>query len=112
MRPPPLARIAAVAAPRPDAEPVTIAHTPSFDIAVSSPASDLRSISIPCGWMAANFLENLAARKTILRSAELAATRRMPPCSARRLSGDALFLIMHCQEQDRARLTAQRAGRT
>src|SRR5882757_4008340 len=36
MRAPPLARIAAVAAPRPDAEPVTIAHRPSFDIGISS----------------------------------------------------------------------------
>src|SRR5882762_9107186 len=32
MRAPPLARMAEVAAPRPDAEPVTIAHKPSFDI--------------------------------------------------------------------------------
>ena len=32
MRAPPLARIAAVAAPRPDAEPVTITHKPSIDI--------------------------------------------------------------------------------
>src|ERR1700744_5351011 len=32
MRPPPLAKIAAVAAPRPEAEPVTIAKNPSFDI--------------------------------------------------------------------------------
>jgi hypothetical protein len=30
-----LARIAAVAAPRPDAEPVTIAHKPSLDICIS-----------------------------------------------------------------------------
>src|SRR6266404_1826774 len=36
MRAPPLARMAAVAAPRPDAEPVTIAHNPSFDIGISS----------------------------------------------------------------------------
>src|SRR5438552_4262178 len=36
MRAPPLARIAAVAAPRPDAEPVTIAHKPSLDIRISS----------------------------------------------------------------------------
>src|SRR5258707_7187041 len=35
MRAPPLARIAAVAAPRPDAEPVTIAHKPSLDICIS-----------------------------------------------------------------------------
>src|SRR4051794_33228580 len=34
MRAPPLARIAAVAAPRPDAEPVTIAHKPSLDIRI------------------------------------------------------------------------------
>src|ERR1700727_2492009 len=32
MRPPPFAKIAAVAAPRPEAEPVTIAKNPSFDI--------------------------------------------------------------------------------
>src|SRR3954467_11054449 len=36
MRVPPLARMAAVAAPRPEAEPVTIAHKPSFDIRISS----------------------------------------------------------------------------
>jgi hypothetical protein len=33
MRAPPFARMTAVAAPRPDAEPVMIAHRPSFDIA-------------------------------------------------------------------------------
>src|ERR1700759_3529726 len=32
MRAPPLARIPDVAAPRPDAEPVTITHKPSLDI--------------------------------------------------------------------------------
>src|SRR6267154_1619547 len=32
MRAPSLARMAAVAAPRPDADPVTITHTPSADI--------------------------------------------------------------------------------
>jgi hypothetical protein len=31
-----LARMAAVAAPRPEAEPVITAHKPSFDIAFSS----------------------------------------------------------------------------
>jgi hypothetical protein len=31
-----LARMAAVAAPRPDAEPVTIAQKPSFDIRIPS----------------------------------------------------------------------------
>src|SRR6267378_2118154 len=36
MRAPSLARMAAVAAPRPDAEPVTITHNPSFDIRISS----------------------------------------------------------------------------
>src|SRR6266478_4898576 len=36
MRAPPLASMAAVAAPRPDAEPVTIAHKPSPDIRISS----------------------------------------------------------------------------
>src|SRR5215475_15216021 len=55
MRPPPLARIAAVAAPSPDAEPVTIAHKPSFDIAVSSPVSYPRSITTSGARIAANF---------------------------------------------------------
>src|SRR6266581_4939938 len=36
MRAPSLARMAAVAAPRPEADPVTIAHKPSFDIGISS----------------------------------------------------------------------------
>src|ERR1700743_2166272 len=36
MRAPDLARMAAVAAPRPEAEPVITAHRPSFDIASSS----------------------------------------------------------------------------
>src|ERR1700733_11208102 len=36
MRAPSLARMAAVAAPRPDADPVTITHKPSFDIRISS----------------------------------------------------------------------------
>src|SRR3954454_16995010 len=36
MRAPRFARMAAVAAPKPDAEPVTIAHKPSFDIRISS----------------------------------------------------------------------------
>src|SRR5262249_24170540 len=35
MRAPPLAKMPAVAAPRPDAEPVTITHKPSFDIVSS-----------------------------------------------------------------------------
>src|ERR1700754_3473995 len=41
MRAPPLARMAAVAAPRPEAEPVTIAHKPSFDIRISSCCCEL-----------------------------------------------------------------------
>src|SRR4029079_4876924 len=36
MRAPPFARMAAGAGPRPEAEPVTIAHNPSFDIRISS----------------------------------------------------------------------------
>src|ERR1700709_2082854 len=41
MRAPPLAKIEAVAAPRPEAEPVTIAHKPSFDIRISSCCGEL-----------------------------------------------------------------------
>src|ERR1700710_3333671 len=36
-----LARMEAVAAPRPEAEPVTIAHKPSFDIRISSCCCEL-----------------------------------------------------------------------
>src|SRR4029079_4292719 len=45
MRAPPFARMAAVAAPRPDADPVTIAHKPSFDI----PRFLLLFFDEPCG---------------------------------------------------------------
>src|SRR3954449_5490025 len=48
MRAPPLARMAAVAAPRPEAEPVTIAHKPSFDIRISSCCSEL-FLNFPLG---------------------------------------------------------------
>src|SRR5579863_9736367 len=42
-----LARMAAVAAPRPDAEPVTIAHRPSFDMAFPLLSSALpRTVAI------------------------------------------------------------------
>src|SRR5688500_6638216 len=62
MRAPPLARIAAVAAPRPEAEPVTIAHKPSFDIRISSscfwlgfePPVHRLSLTISCGQRRAN----------------------------------------------------------
>src|SRR5216684_5111061 len=47
MRAPPLASMAAVAAPRPDAEPVTIAHNPSFDIRISSSDLELASRDAP-----------------------------------------------------------------
>src|ERR1700730_13825979 len=57
MRAPPLARMADVAAPRPDAEPVTITHKPSFDIRVSLISilsARWRAIIIPCRQTHAN----------------------------------------------------------
>jgi hypothetical protein len=47
--------MAAVAAPRPDAEPVTIAHKPSFDIRISSCDFELASRSAP--YRAAKWLQ-------------------------------------------------------
>jgi hypothetical protein len=47
MRAPLLASMAAVAAPRPDAEPVTITHKPSFDIRISSCDFELTARDAP-----------------------------------------------------------------
>src|SRR4051794_6810811 len=68
MRAPPLASRAAVAAPRPDADPVTIAHKPSFDIRVSfclhfelgdgSPYRGAGSLQIERNFVARNSSEN------------------------------------------------------
>src|SRR6478609_1073486 len=60
MRAPPLARMAAVAAPRPDAEPVTIAHKPSFDIRFSSSCFETlfeRPIALRLAYRAAKSLQ-------------------------------------------------------
>src|SRR5437016_2578578 len=69
MRAPPLASMAAVAAPRPDAEPVTIAHKPSFDIRISS-----------CGWPVErhHIVPQNACKSPKLRCAELNAAPPVP----------------------------------
>src|ERR1700736_4092392 len=81
MRAPPLASNAAVAAPRPDAEPVTIAHKPSFDIRTSPSDFGLarcwRRSTISCGQTPAN-LQNSQICKTPLHGIN-AGQRFMPP---------------------------------
>src|SRR5229473_4611340 len=71
MRAPPLANMAAVAAPRPDAEPVTIAHKPSFDIRISSrdlePAVETHHI-----------VPQIACKSAKLRCAELMVAAAVP----------------------------------
>src|SRR5215813_1138530 len=91
MRAPPLARIPDVAAPRPDAEPVTITHKPSFDIRFLllfepclSRLNPLRAVPY-----------RPAKRETPLRGIEACQPRKVGrhPC----LSGGWLFPIMRCK---------------
>src|SRR2546430_1305748 len=97
MRAPPLASMAAVAAPRPDAEPVTIAHKPSFDIRISS-----------CGWPVErhHIVPQNACKSPKLRCAELMMAAAAPfmsalqgTCGHRRLSRQWLFTIMRCKKR-------------
>src|SRR5664280_496003 len=115
MRAPPLARIAALAAPRPDAEPVTIAHKPSPDI----------RISFLCSWQIVFLAKPLfaaiyhIARGNACKPAKLRCAELMPaplhvtlasllqggsccpcrePCGHQRLSWLWLFLIMRCKK--------------
>src|SRR6266436_7597435 len=71
MRAPPLANMAAVAAPRPDAEPVTIAHKPSFDIRISS--SDLEPAV-----ETHHIVPQIACKSAKLRCAELMVAAAVP----------------------------------
>src|SRR5882724_4975601 len=89
MRAPLLARIAAVAAPRPDAEPVTIAHNPSFDIGISS--DDFSKIA---------GLPYRTVKRPQIRNASSCRLRR-GPCGDRCLYWPRLFLIIS-RKKDRA----------
>src|SRR6201996_9307485 len=102
MRPPPLAKIAAVAAPRPEAEPVTIAKNPSFDIpdflflllTGRLPAGVGRSI--PRGALPANRPKSVARNysSTHRHLCRRPCLRGRPPCGHRRLSWHWLFPII------------------
>src|SRR6266850_3388820 len=83
MRAPPLARMAAVAAPRPDAEPVTIAHKPSFDIRISPYGFEtVMADTISCKQMPANprcfVMRNYFCPPPCCMSPLQAALRRQP----------------------------------
>src|SRR5581483_10877752 len=93
MRAPPLARIPAVAAPRPDAEPVTITHKPSLDIRF------LLLFEPVEGRCALPYRR--AKRETPLRGIEACQPRKAGrhPC----LSGGWLFPIMPCKKEPNSR---------
>src|SRR5215813_8240166 len=89
MRAPPLARIPDVAAPRPDAEPVTITQKPSFDIRfllLLEPRNPFAALPY-----------RPAKRETPLRGIEACQPRKAGrhPC----LSGGWLFPIMRCKKK-------------
>src|SRR6202035_2121890 len=111
MRAPPLARMAAVAAPRPDAEPVTIAHKPSADISIphlflAKPAVAIYHIA-----------PRNACKSTKLRLPELlipphrdACRRRRGARGHQRLSWRWLFLIMRCKKRPQPMAWARSPG--
>src|SRR6202035_4774507 len=110
MRAPSLARMAAVAAPRPDAEPVTIAHKPSFDIRISPDCCS----AWPANDAIYHIVRKNACKSAKLRCAEFsiparsAACRpRRAPCGHRRLSWQWLFLIMRCKKRPRPKPEAK-----
>src|SRR5215218_10614426 len=91
MRPPPLARMAAVAAPRPEAEPVTIAHETSPDIRIPHVCW---LIHCPALY---HIVQGNACKSPKLRCAELASAaypRCRAVCGHQRLSWLRVFLIM------------------
>src|SRR6476661_3156287 len=106
MRAPPLARMAAVAAPKPDADPVTIAHKPSFDIRFL-----LLFGAEPCGcdlpYRAANALQ---IRHSPLRGIKFLPAGFMPPSQAalRRALVTAMAFPHHKAQEK----TASRPGGT
>src|SRR5581483_825032 len=90
MRAPPLARMAAVAAPRPEAEPVTTAQRPSFDIAFS-----LSGFQLFCGDLAhgRRWRNSITRNKPVCQRAAAFRARR-GLCRHQRLSWQHLFPIM------------------
>src|SRR5665811_1244690 len=114
MRAPPLARMAAVAAPRPDAEPVTTAHKPSFDIRISSYCL----FANPLLTAIYHIVQAKPCKSAKLRCAELVPAGGHPaschfrraPCCDRRLSWRWLFLIMRCKKRPHPMLGPDGAG--
>src|SRR3954454_7681441 len=93
MRAPPLARMAAVAAPRPEAEPVTIAHETSPDIRIPHVFWLIR---LPALY---HIVQGNACKSPKLCCAELMRGQAAYPrcravCGHQRLSWLRLFLIM------------------
>src|ERR1700761_81637 len=117
MRPPPLAKIAAVAAPRPEAEPVTIAKNPSFDIpdflflllTGRWPARAGRTISR--GVLSANRAKSVARNYSSTHRYlwPCPCLTGRPPCGHRRLSWHWLFPIIG--RKKRPRIEPPQGGR-
>src|SRR3954449_11900984 len=105
MRARPCARMAAVAAPRPDAEPVTIAHKPSPDIAL--PSCDFgQAVRAGLPYRARKCLQ---VAKTPLRGILHAALAGRPG-GHQRLSWLWLFLIIQLQAKPHPKRTGRRAS--
>src|SRR6187402_2380312 len=104
MRAPPLARMAAVAAPSPDADPVITTHKPSFDICIPLLVSGLAAMYHSRG-------APVYTRRNPSRGITGACPHRSPPRGPARLSWPADFRIMilnngsirHSRRTDRAR---------
>src|SRR6516165_6466748 len=108
MRAPPSARIDAVAAPSPDAEPVTIAFKASFDIASSFCLKPPRRRTLRLAYRAEKpaqiSLELHCAELGIPQAAvaRLICPHRRSPCGER-LSGPWLFPIIPCKNKVHAK---------
>src|SRR5579862_2015030 len=111
MRAPPLARIAAVAAPRPDAEPVTIAHKPSFDIRVSSCCFELNSARGGIPYRAAKSLSNPRSFRWTEFGHRLMSLMP-PPQAALRAALVTAMAFPHHRAQEKTAPGARRNGRT
>src|SRR5258708_372199 len=110
MRAPPLARMAAVAAPKPDADPVTIAHKPSFDIRISSNCFELNFARGGIPYRAAKSLqirETSARRNLFFRLTNL----MPPPQAALRAALVTAMAFPHHRAQETTALEARRNGR-
>src|SRR6202011_5515945 len=109
MRAPPFARMAAVAAPKPDADPVTIAHKPSFDIRISSCCFELNRSRGAIPYRATKYLQiaKLRCAEFILCLMDF----MPPPQAALRTALVTAMAFPHHRAQEKTAPEAQRNSR-